>query len=74
MSVVFNHKKSFPKGKEIERMKLVEMKIHLLEENERLHLKFLRSAISRRVMLDNIARHLEQEMEYLDTLLFHELK
>lgn len=55
-------------------MKLVEMKIHLLEENEHTHLKYLRAAISRRVMLDNFARHLEQEIEYLDGLLFHDLK
>ena len=55
-------------------MKLIEMKVTLLEENERLHLKFLRNAISRRVMLDNVARHLEQEMNYLDGLLFRDLK
>lgn len=55
-------------------MKLIEMKVTLLEENERTHLKYLRAAISRRVMLDNVARHLEQEMNYLDGLLFHDLK
>lgn len=55
-------------------MKLVEMKVHLLEEREQQHLKYLRAAISRRMMLDRFARHLVQETEYLDILLFSQLK